>query len=445
MSKIIATLIRELQLLVRDRAGLILLFVMPAALVLVITLVQNEVFKHSGGLQITGIVVDHDGGPTAQAVIKKLEGAETLKFVKQINGRPVDEARALQAVGAGDYQFCIVLPRGLSEAMQEQVRRQIDRMLAPDGKPVPDDAPAPEVRLHFDPAIRGAYRLAVSGRLNQAVASVPAELRMNALLIALRERVDRMVQEMAGPFGDGLEKNAFPELKADLSAAPAVEIKELTAGPARYATLPTAIQQNVPAWALFGMFFIVVPLGGSLVTERREGILARLMTMPVPRLTLLLGKLGAYVLICLVQFIFVWLVGKTLLPLLGTATLELGPAVPAVALVALCSALAASGFGVLLGTLARTQEQVTTLGPVSVVIAAALGGIMVPVFAMPHVMQTVSRYSPLAWGHDAFMALLVRGGTLSAVQGQLTWLLLFFAGCMLIALVIMQQRHDRID
>lgn len=441
MSKLIATLIRELLLLVRDRAGLILLFVMPAALVLVITLVQNEVFKHSGGLQISGIVVDLDGGPAAQAVVKKLEGAESLKFVKRIDGLPVDEARALRAVGAGDYQFCVVLPKGLSAAMQQQVYNQISRMLAPDKTPAPTAPPVPEVRLHFDPAIRGAYRLAVSGRLKQAVASVQAGLQIHDLLEGLQARMDRMAGEMAGPFGAGLSKSALPDLEADLGAPPEVKIKELTAGPARYAVLPTAIQQNVPAWALFGMFFIVVPLGGSLVVERSEGILERLMTMPVFRLTLLMGKLGAYVLICLVQFIFVWLVGKTVLPLLGTATLELGSAVPAVALVALCSALAASGFGILLGTLANTQEQVTTLGPVAVVIAAALGGIMVPVFAMPHVMQSISRFSPLAWAHDAFMDLLVRGGTLSNVRDQLVLLLLFFGGCMVVALMVMQRRH----
>ena len=54
-----------------------------------------------------------------------------------------------------------------------------------------------------------------------------------------------------------------------------------------------------------------------------------------------------------------------------------------------------------------------TFGAVSVVIAAAIGGIMVPVFAMPPVMQTISIFSPLSWGLNAFLDVFVRGGSLA--------------------------------
>src|SRR5690606_3490966 len=138
---------------------------------------------------------------------------------------------------------------------------------------------------------------------------------------------------------------------------------------------------------------IVVPLSGSLIRERREGIFARLMIMPVSRVTLMLGKLGAYVGVCLVQFFCIVAVGKWLLPALGTDPLELTQGWT-ILLVALCSALAATGYGIMLGALARTNEQAAILGPVTVVIAAALGGIMVPVFAMPETMQVISRGSP---------------------------------------------------
>jgi ABC-2 type transport system permease protein len=201
------------------------------------------------------------------------------------------------------------------------------------------------------------------------------------------------------------------------------------------------VQQNVPAWALFGMFFIVVPLSTSVIRERREGIVDRLQTMPVSLLVILLGKLTAYTCVCMVQFLCIVMVGKWVLPLMGTDVLVLGDKLPAVALIALCSSLAATGYGILLGALARTQEQATVVGPVTVVIAAVLGGIMVPVFAMPQMIQTLSLGSPLAWGHSAFMIVLVRGGSWPAVSGRMGLLLLFFILSLLIGGLAISRRH----
>ena len=65
-------------------------------------------------------------------------------------------------------------------------------------------------------------------------------------------------------------------------------------------------------------------------------------------------------------------------------------------------------------------------GSISVVVAAALGGIMVPVYAMPKLMQVVSVVSPLGWGLEAFQDVFVRGGGLIDVLPEVAALLLFF-------------------
>ena len=65
-------------------------------------------------------------------------------------------------------------------------------------------------------------------------------------------------------------------------------------------------------------------------------------------------------------------------------------------------------------------------GPVSVVIAAALGGIMVPAYAMPKAMQAVTHFSPLAWGLNGFLEIFVRQGTLLQIWPNILCLLGFF-------------------
>jgi len=217
-------------------------------------------------------------------------------------------------------------------------------------------------------------------------------------------------------------------------------LMDVVAGQSRLKKLPTSVQHNVSAWAVFGMFFIVLPLGGVIIRERQDGTFVRLRTLPVPYLTILLGKLMAYVAVCWGQFLFIVLVGKLGLPLLGAPVLTLGSDPVALIVVVTFIALAACGYGIMLGTLARTFEQASMFGPVSVVCAAALGGIMVPVYVMPHLMQKISLFSPLAWGLNALVEIFVREGTLRSVLPELGYLTAFFAVTLIIAWAAFRRR-----
>ena len=208
---------------------------------------------------------------------------------------------------------------------------------------------------------------------------------------------------------------------------------DVVAEQSRLKRLPTSVQQNVAAMSVFGIFFIVLPLGGIIIRERKDGTLARLRTLPVGTLTILAGKLGAYVVVCWVQFVFIVLMGKLVLPLLGTPVLDLGADTTAFVVTVTMVALAACGYGLMLGTLARTLEQATMFGAVSVVCAAAVGGIMVPVYVMPPAMQTMSTFSPFAWGLNALVEIAVREGTFESVRQELLYLTAFFAVTMAIA------------
>jgi ABC-2 type transport system permease protein len=441
MRKWLATIAKEWLLLVRDRTGLLLLFVMPAALVIVITLVQDNVMRQSGGLRISGALVNRDGGEAAGLLIHELEAMHEVTFRSAFDGRSPDEAQAGRMVSRGDIQFYAIIPEGLTAEVIKRVHRRIDGMMS--GKPIQAGSagPLPQVVIRFDPTIQGIYRIAVNGALRRALAVMQADYSMKYLSNALDRQLRRRLADAAGAFAPQIPGRLAPVLQGDFLKEPVVRIETHSAGPDKYDRLPTAVQQNVPAWALFGMFFIVVPLSGTLIRERREGILARLMIMPVSKSALILGKLAAYVGVCLIQFVCIVGVGKWLLPLMGTDALVLSQP-GAMLIVALCSALAATGYGIMLGVVARTNEQAAILGPVSVVIAAALGGIMVPVFAMPQVMQVISRWSPLAWAHEAFMALLVRKASLTAVWGQLALLLLFFGATLVVALFTMKRQRS---
>ncbi|MFZ1983415.1 MAG: ABC transporter permease [Desulfatitalea sp.] len=441
MTKWLATVIKEWRLLARDWVGLLQLFVMPAILVVVITLVQDSILRQTSALRITGVLVNKDQGEAARMLAGALNASDVLKLVESSEGRPVSENLARQWVNEGRAQFYALIPAGFTQAMETAIQNRMDLLMAGADKASPAAANLPEIAIYFDPTLSKIYRAMVTGDLERATALLQRSLTMRTLRQVLAQAVRQRLAQKLGPVALQIKEDIIPPLDGDWLNEPLIQVAARSIGPDRFTRLPTAAQQNVPAWALFGMFFIVVPLSGAMITERREGVWARLKTMPVSMTLLILGKLTAYVGVCLVQFFCIAMIGRWLLPMLGTDAFIVDGRLGAIIVVALISALAAAGYGILLGTLSRTNQQAGIVGPLSVVIAAALGGIMVPVFAMPPMMQTISLVSPLAWAHEAFMILLVRGGSLSDTLSRLALLSLFFLVTFLLALYSLRRKR----
>jgi ABC-2 type transport system permease protein len=205
------------------------------------------------------------------------------------------------------------------------------------------------------------------------------------------------------------------------------------------------VQQNVPAWALFGMFFTAIPIAGAILQERKSGIWIRLASLPVSLLHHFAGKIIAYAGVCLCQFLLITLLGFFLFPYIGLPAFAVPPPVfGAVLLTVVCSSLAACGFGLLLGMACGSYEQASTLGSTAVVTAAAIGGVMVPVYAMPQSMQSLSIISPLNWSLTAFQDLLVRGHSFTAVWDDLGRLTLFFLLTTLLAWKLARPQSEQL-
>jgi ABC-2 type transport system permease protein len=120
---------------------------------------------------------------------------------------------------------------------------------------------------------------------------------------------------------------------------------------------------------------------------------------------------------------------------LGGDQLELGNAPLALLLIGASASLAAIGFGIAVAMYARTTEQATSFSSATVMIMAALGGILVPKAVMPPLMQDVAVISPLSWGLDGFLDVFVRGGGLQQVLPEALSLLAFSAVCHGIAIL----------
>jgi ABC-2 type transport system permease protein len=437
MGKLWPNIYKELLLLFRDYAGLLVIFLMPVVLVIVITLVQQNVLKSMGGTKIKAIFLDRDGQTVGPKLEETLRKADELELIKVLEGSTIDVETAKSAVAKGNYQLVIIVPEGTTKAFiqnaKQAARNSISSGATKKTFPEKRTVNVPDLTVYFDPTVTETVRTSVTGYLERALVGIETDEKIKAFAALLPLEIEAATKKAMGDMWSEEVKKSLPALRITWDKTPIMAVEEKTAQFGKTIIVPNTVQQNVPAWTLFGMFFIVVPLGGSLIRERQSGMLVRLLTMPMSCLAILTGKIVAYVLICMAQFGLIIAVGKFLLPLLGTPVLETGSSPVALIIIALSAAVAACGYGILLGTMARTYEQASAFGAVSVVIAAAIGGIMVPVFVMPPVMQTISIFSPLSWGLNAFMDIFVRGGNLWSVLTDISLLVLFFLVTILIA------------
>jgi ABC-2 type transport system permease protein len=368
-----------------------------------------------------------------------LEKSAQIRPVVSLTGGVLTEAAGREAVAAGAYQVCLVVPSGLSADLRARAREEAAAMLQGRGSRAVAPTYPDRLKLYFDPLAGGAYRAAVRLAVQNVLAGVETRERLAALADMLPGAVaDALASRLGAPVGD--LHAALAEVRLEWPDQPLVTLESHATGRGGFKRLPTAVQQNVPAWALFGMFFTLVPMAVSLIRERSSGVMQRLRILPVPYAVQMAGKLGAFCMVCLAQFALILLMGRYLMPLMGLPALEMGRAYGALILIVGASALAAAGAGVFLGAAAHSQTQASTIGALSVVIAAALGGVMVPVFAMPPFMQTLSQVSPLAWALDAILDLFVRGGGLATIWHQVLGLLAFAAAALAGAAGIARRR-----
>tara|TARA_R110002124_G_scaffold276436_1_gene447219 strand:+ start:1693 stop:2961 length:1269 start_codon:yes stop_codon:yes gene_type:complete len=420
MHKLWASTYKELLLLSRDIGGLAILFVMPLVLVVTITLIQDSTFRSINDNKIPILWVDYDKGEVSKNIYDGLADSKSFNII----GKESD-IEAKELVFKGEYQLAIVIPANLSSELEKKVNLNVEGLLSKFGleEETPQsekaDLEKKEVILYFDPATQMAFKNSIKNGIDKMIFKIETQTIYKAFQSQITD----------------------DETEAIFDTESFITFKEITPSIGENEIIPNSVQHNVPAWTLFAIFFIIVPLSINMVKEKSQGTFVRLRTNPVSYLTVLGGKTMIYLAVCLIQFGLMLGIGVYLFPSLGLPSLAVTGKIPLLFLVALFAGLAAIGLGLLLGTVARTQEQSAPFGATFVVILAALGGVWVPVFIMPKFMQTLSNLSPMNWGLNAFYDVFLRDTGILDLIPELTLLFLFFVITTAISIVYNERKN----
>ena len=415
---------KEFLLLKRDMGGVVTLFLMPLVLIITVTLIQDSTFKTKDDSKIPILLVDYDNGSVSKTVFDNLQKSNVFSVVTTIDNRPITEDVAKEAVFKGKYQLAIVIPSHLSTDLQAKIDQNVQKIVSSLGftdslaiKKETQLVNQKEVKLYFDPAVQLSFKSGVMNAIDKMISQIETK------------SIYTTFQDQLGEGDTKFEQKSFITFK---EIVPRINDKDST---------PNSVQHNVPAWTLFAIFFIVIPLSINIVKEKTQGTFIRLRTNPVSNMIVLGGKTVMYLIICLIQFYMMIAVAIFLFPHLGLPALNVEGNLLLMSVVALFSGLAAIGFGILLGTIAKTQEQSAPFGATSVIILAAIGGVWVPVFAMPKIMQVIAQSSPMNWGLEAFYDVLLRNAGLLDLVPELSLLFLFFIVTTTIALLYEKKKR----
>jgi ABC-2 type transport system permease protein len=369
---------KDLRLRLRDRSLLLFAVVVPLGL----TVLFSFILPDEGEIELTGAVVDEDGGDVAagfaEGVLPALEDEGLLTRVEV-----ADASDALERTRSGELDVAWIVPDGFSDGVAAGQGAELEVLVA-------------------------AGRT-IEGEVARGVADAFA---------AQLERISLAVAVEATAAGQPPTPERIQAIASDAEGhTPVIDVQELVAAGEEQLDMVSYLAAGM---ASFFVFFVVSSGVVGLLEERQQGTMPRLLAAPIPPAAVQLGKaLGALV---------VGLASMTVLTVTGALVLgaswgpPLGVAVLIVALV-----LAAMGVMALVGSVARTAEQANNFQSVVAVVLGLLGGVFFPLPAEGGLLRLATSASPHGW--------FIRG--LSELSASGEWTVVFpAAGAMLAFAVV---------
>ena len=404
MIKILYTLKKEFLLITRDVHAVAILFVMPAMFIMIMSLAMRDLFESHSGVSIAVLTVNRDNGQDAEQFVQAIESLTTFKLRPLAKDATNEQIRDMMF--AEDYKFALILREGFSNRINHGIGPKDEKML----------------ELLVNSSVTAQTQMVLKGALEANLAKL---------------RLDKFVERLGGV----LETVGIDKAAMKTNEESPIDLRYLYRGNRSFKA-PSAVQQSVPAWLVFSMFFIVIPLSNTFISERGQGSLMRLRSMNVSRLFLIVGKMVPYLFVNAVQVVIMIAIGRYIVPLFGGTALLPGSSFGGLALISASVSFGAVALALFIATVARTTEQATTIGGVLNIIFGALGGVMVPTFVMPLFMQKLANLSPMSWGMEGFLDIFLREGSTVDVLPESLALFLFGVFMLTLTVIVLKRQRE---
>lgn len=404
---ILVTAWKDLQVIFRDRGFLVVVLLLPAVFSIFFGTINQQAIENSrSSITFPVALVNQDAGAYGSQIAKIMADIDVLKLTTL--DTPA-EAEAL--VRDSQVVAAVLIPSNLTQQVDAYQPSQVTVLVDP-------------TQQNFGGIVTGIMKEVVSpvvlvGELSYGIRTLLADYTPY-------QQADEATRR--GFVAQSLAVNMAQVQK--MQSEPWVKVSARNSEGQDLVIVPDNIfAMIVPMFTVMFAFFIVGTVGAELLKEKQEGSLRRLMAAPIPRGAIVAGKMLAYLVLVLIQVALIF----------GGASLifdmPLGNSPLALLLVTLAVGLAATGLGMLLAAISKTDRQADSTGLLLGFLLAGLGGCfsfsVVPLYKGGGLMQTVTRFIPQGQAVYAFDKLLIEGKDLLAVLPNIGILLLmaliFFA------------------
>ncbi len=387
MIRVIDIALKDLMQLLRERETFLFLLILPVIFTLLFGFAFGGFSSGESDPRLPVGYLDRDGSSLSQELHGLLAASEVIRLDE-------DKARALtdleKRVADEKLAAAIVIPAGYGESVLTG---------APIRPILLADASTSVGRSVQNEALTAVNRLASAVRTANIVTQVADDRAVfdSALqkAIAAWERPPIAVAETTSTAIDQKSNSAL----SLAHTSPGMMVQFAIAG------LLTAAQ--------------------IIVSERKSRALQRLLTTATARVHILLGHYLAMLALILGQFVLLIAFGQLVLKV------DYLREPVATALMVVATVMCIAALGLLIGTLARSEDQAVIFSLVPMFILAGLGGAWVPLEVTGEAFQAIGHVSPVAWAMDGFKNVVSRGlGLESALLPALAlvgYAALFFA------------------
>ncbi len=352
-------------------------------------------------------LVDEDQSAWSARLVAGLEADPT------VHAQPQSREAALAALEEGSLSAALIIPAGFGAGIEAGEAVTVDFR-------------------------QSAEQITESQILLEAVNAAAARLAGSLAAADLAVRVADEVGILAGATDAERETYhamAYEGAENEWGSAPPVATS--TTAVTRLveeAVIPIGASQSSPGMLVMYALFFTFGGGASLIVEREEGTLRRLLVMPLGKGTLLAGKLGGIFLGALVQMAIMALAGRF------AFGVSWGQDPLALALMLTAYGFAGTALGLMVAALARTAAQANAMGTLSIMALASLGGAWWPIEIVPEWMGNLALALPTGWAMRGFHDIITRGLDTAAIMPEVG--VLFGFGALFLAVGVWRFRYE---
>jgi ABC-2 type transport system permease protein len=408
MKKILQIGWKDLRVIFRDRAALILMLLAPFAMTVGMGLVTGTLSSSGGGLsQVPLVVVNLDRNTLGNALVDVLRSPELSKLLAVEENNNIAAARAM--VDSDETAAVVIIPAGFTASVIPQ-----------DGQATSEKA---QIEVYKNPSRQistGVVQSIVESFLNEVETGRIGGQVAVAQLISSGLVPPQQAAAVGMQIGTRLanERSNLQTLTLNTRQA---SIQEE----------PSFLMYIAPGFALLFLMYTVSLGGKTLLTERQEGTLTRLMTTPTGPSQVLVGKMAGTFMIGLAQMTILIVASALLLGLRWGDPL-------AVAILLLTTVAAATGWGMLLAALSRTPGQVSSIGMAMTLLFGLVGGSFFG-GTLTGVIGYIGMLTPNYWGQKGFNT-LANGGNMQDLLPVYAATLLMAAILLVISVFIFRKK-----